>query len=333
MAPAPVWESARVQTPAPVVESAEPGARVTPKTSLFICHTFRCGSTLLCDVLGSTGIAGCAEEYFPHRGLSGKPYVMTGAALRDPDTWRSDWAGAPFEQCLDQVLTNGTTQNGVFASKVKWANMSYLGEALTGSPRDVGLSLAERLDSRFPDLRYVWVTRRNKVRQAVSLVKASQSQEWKATDSHPRHAVVPEYNFHIVDAALRWIVREECAWEQYFTRTGLTPFTVVYEDLVPDHESTVRRLLDHLQIDLPSDYVFPTPRLHKQADAVSDEWVERYERDARARRTWRGLVNLPPLVINRTLRETYVLPRLHAHLDCVRETGKQLTRGARVQRT
>jgi LPS sulfotransferase NodH len=292
--------------------SVSEDAHVTSKSCFFICHTLRCGSTLLCDALSSTGVAGSAEEYFPER-WAGGAFVATGAALKDADAWRADWTSIPFQQCLDRALRSGTTPNGVFASKLKWGNMPYLSEMLGALPERGGLSLAEHLDSLFPNLRYVWVTRRNKIRQAVSLVKAMQSNQWKGVSAQPQGSEAAHYNFHVVDLALRRIVREEAAWEEYFTHAGIAPVTVVYEDLVRNYESTVRRLLDHLKIHLPREYVFPVPRLHKQADAVSDEWVERYHRDARSSRTWRTIANLPPLLVRRRLRETYVLPRLPAH--------------------
>jgi len=307
----------------PLARPSEHGARVVPKTSFFICHTLRCGSTLLCDALSSTGIAGHAEEYFPERTHAGDAWVATGAALRDPDTWRCDWTSTPFEQCLDRVLSSGTTPNGVFASKVKWFNMPYLSETLGVPPERIGLSLADHLEGLFPNLRYVWVTRRDKVRQAVSLVKAKQSAQWKAMSAQPQPCDPAEYNFHVVDLALRRIVHEECLWEEYFTRAGVTPFTVVYEDLVRNYESTVRGLLDHLEIGLPREYLFPVPRLHKQADAVSEEWVERYRRDARSSRTWRTVVNLPALLLKQRLRETYVMPRWHARIDPLRERHRK----------
>jgi LPS sulfotransferase NodH len=290
-------------------------AEARPKSSVFICHTLRSGSTLLCDALSNTGIAGHAEEYFPELSPAGEVYVTTGAALKDPDTWNSDWTITPFEKCLDRVFASGTSANGVFASKVKWLNMPYLSSAL-GVPHECDSRLlAECLDDLLPNLRYVWVTRRDKVRQAVSLVKAKQTAEWKAMSAQPRRSEEVDYNFHVIDLALRRMVTEECAWEEYFTQAGITPFTVVYEDLVRNYEPTVRHLLAHLEIALPRDYVFPAPRLHKQADAVSEQWVERYHRDARSGRTWRSVTKLPALLVSRRLRETYVLPHLRRRVD------------------
>jgi len=302
-------------TAAPRPRLNEPDACLTPRSSFFICHTLRSGSTLLCDALSSTGVAGHAEEYFPERSTAGKIYVLTGAALKDPETWQSDWTSTPFDQCLDRVLRSGTTSNGVFASKLKWFNMRYLGELLGALPEQDGLSLDEHLDRLFPNLRYVWVTRRDKVRQAVSLVRAKQSTQWKAMSAQPERADAADYNFHVIEVAVRRIVDEECAWEEYFTYAGITPLTVVYEDLVRNYEPTVRRLLDDLGIGLPRQYVFPAPRLHKQADAVSEQWVERYHRDARSHRAWRTVASLQALLASRRLRETYVLPRLRMRID------------------
>jgi hypothetical protein len=186
---------------------------------------------------------------------------------------------------------------------------------LGARPERGELSLAEHFDRVFPNLRYVWVTRRDKVRQAVSLVKARQSSQWKAMSPQPQRADVASYDFGLVDSALRTIVDEECAWEEYFTHAGVTPVTVVYEDFVRDYESTVRGLLDHLETPLPNEFVFPAPRLHKQADRVSEEWVERYRRDAVRSVKWRRVINIPSLLAKRHLRDTYVTPRLRAPLD------------------
>ncbi len=316
----------RLITMAPPAKVSEPHADVAPEACFFICHTPRCGSTLLCDALSATGVAGYPEEYFPERARDGTAFVATGAALKDPDTWRLDWTNNSFEECLDSVLRSGTTPNSVFASKLKWPNMPYLDEMLDALPQRGDPPLAKHLESLFPNLRYVWVTRRNKLRQAVSLIKARQSAQWKAMSAQANGSGAADYSFYLVDTALRQIVREECAWERFFTHAGIVPFTVVYEDLVHDYEPTVRRLLDHLEIGLPKEYLFPAPRLHKQADAASEDWVERYQRDARASRMWRGFANLPVLTVRRRLRETYVLPRLGTQISRVWARHKRTSR-------
>jgi hypothetical protein len=63
------------------------------------------------------------------------------------------------------------------------------------------------------------------------------------------------------------------------------PLTVVYEEFSnpSGYESTVRRVLEHLDLDHTIDV--PGPRTMRQADHISDEWVDRFLREQSARGT------------------------------------------------
>ena len=45
-------------------------------------------------------------------------------------------------------------------------------------------------------------------------------------------------------------------------------------------EQTVREVLDAIGVDAPADLDMPPPVLDRQADELSDEWVERYLAEA-----------------------------------------------------
>ena len=45
-------------------------------------------------------------------------------------------------------------------------------------------------------------------------------------------------------------------------------------------EQTVREVLDAIGVDAPADLAMPPPVLDRQADELSDEWVERYLAEA-----------------------------------------------------
>lgn len=272
---------------------------------------------MLCDALDSTGCAGQAEEFFPERFPDGSTHIIDAAAIAEPSRWVQDWKGRPFEECLANVLEFGTTPNGVFAAKLKWRNMPYFQEVLAQIPGNEHLSLGEQMARTFPNPRYIWVTRRDKVRQAISIVRARQSGRWYAPKGMTSQQLAPHFNFQLIDAAVHGITREEAKWEGYFAAAGIVPFTVIYEDLVRDFEPTVRRLLDYLAVELPPDFSFPPPRLQKQADALSEEWVERYYAAYRTRHLQRTLLNLPVIAANRVLRETYLRPRLEGYLQAV----------------
>jgi LPS sulfotransferase NodH len=53
---------------------------------------------------------------------------------------------------------------------------------------------------------------------------------------------------------------------------------VVYEDLVADQQWILRGVLAFLGIEIPADFRTPETHLKKQADALTDLWVEKYKR-------------------------------------------------------
>src|SRR3954453_20564103 len=96
-----------------------------------VCATERSGSTLLCESLAATGLAGCPAEYFEalrETGLPRQPREYF-ATLEDPsrggrlpeidvDEERRAIGG---EALLEHAHREGTTDNGVFGAKMMWA--------------------------------------------------------------------------------------------------------------------------------------------------------------------------------------------------------------------
>src|SRR5581483_7521953 len=164
--------------------------------SYLVCATPRSGSTLLCHALDKTGIAGHPEEYFEalrRSGLPRRPHeyfdpqrhanIVERLAFREmPDRAAEPnplWQPDTYARYLEWTLRQGTTSNGVFGAKLMWGYLGDFAELLRGIDGMAGRPLPELLASAFPGLRYVQITRRNKVRQAVSLWKAVQTQAWK----------------------------------------------------------------------------------------------------------------------------------------------------------
>ena len=83
----------------------------------------------------------------------------------------------------------------------------------------------EALDILFPQLRIIFVRRRDKVAQAVSLWKAIQTQQWRNEAEPSRGELAAEYHYralkHLVNELHRWDAR----WEDWFHATGREPDT------------------------------------------------------------------------------------------------------------
>ena len=59
-------------------------------------------------------------------------------------------------------------------------------------------------------------------------------------------------------------------------RAGVTPFEVAYEDFLEAYEPTVLSILRYLDLSFTDELGVAPPRLERQADEVSLEWVRRY---------------------------------------------------------
>ena len=63
----------------------------------------------------------------------------------------------------------------------------------------------------------------------------------------------------------------------------MEPMEVVYEELVEDYRGTVLWLLDGIGISVPENFAVAEPRMRRQADELSEEWVRLYDERAAAK--------------------------------------------------
>jgi trehalose 2-sulfotransferase len=271
---------------------------MTPVISYVVCATPRSGSTLLCDLLDQTGVAGHPQEYFEalrHSGLPRRPHeyfdperhadIIERLAFREmPDgTARANplWRADTYDRYLAWALDQGTTPNGVFGAKLMWGYLGDFADLLRGIDGMAGLPIPELLARAFPGLRYVQMTRRDKVRQAVSLWKAVQTQAWREDrDAADRRAVEPAFSFGAINYLVRLLTAHDASWDAHFLGLGQAPLKVTYEELASDAEPVVRRVLAHLGMEAPAGFAVEAPPLTVQADAVSEEWIRRYHQQS-----------------------------------------------------
>jgi trehalose 2-sulfotransferase len=245
--------------------------------SYLVCATPRSGSTLLCEGLKATGVAGRPEEYFEALPTTGRPRtpadflaglddpealaVVNGAPPPEPPPYSSLLDVDRHEEHLERVRAWGTTPNGVFGAKVMWGHV------------DDPASL-------FPGARYVWVRRDDTVRRAISLWRAMQTQAWRDEGSRgSRHAEL-EYRFSALRHLVDLLDEHDAAWARFFD--GRHVLEVTYEEIAADLPRTLERTLTHLGIERPHEWPPALPAMRRQADALSDRWAEAYARDLAA---------------------------------------------------
>jgi LPS sulfotransferase NodH len=175
------------------------------------------------------------------------------------------------------VYRVGSTPNGVFGAKLMWNNVPWVVDKFTEMDAFAGLTRNDVFTAAFPDLHVVLVTRRDRVRQAVSWARAAQDGVWVVSDAEPAHpAAEPAYDEGLIAAMVGLIEEGERGWRDLCGELGIAPYEVVYENLVAPstYEATVRGVLAHLDLDVGP--AVPAPRTARQADTINEAWVARF---------------------------------------------------------
>lgn len=246
---------------------AHPRSRID---SYLICATPRTGSTLLCGLLASTSVAGRPESYFRSQGQ--QEYAVRWGIARSPD---GDFS---YTDYMRAALAAGRTPNGVWAARMMWETMEEVtGELATINPglsgNGVGL-----LACVFGRLRFVYLRRDDTVAQAVSLLRAEQTNVWHAPiwsgRSEPDHDA--QFDVDQVHERVQVIDQHNAAWQGWFSAAGIEPFPVLYEELALDPAGMTRRVLEFLGLELPPDREVVV-RHRRLADDLNTQWITRYQ--------------------------------------------------------
>ena len=235
-----------------------------PTSSYIICTTPRSGSWMLCFLLEQTRCAGRPSEYF---GPSlGEEFTANHTRLRV----------ASVDDYFDRLIAYSTTSNGVFGTKLI-ANMTpiFVRRAAEHQGRSFG-SLRTALESEFPKIRYLLLTRENKVAQAISYYHGIMSGVWLRRVDSTGPIPPVEYDSYAIERCYQDIVASDAYWEEYFHAHGIEPFRLTYEALTADFEQEVRRILAYLR--LPTDVPVGPPQTVKLADERSRSWEEEFRR-------------------------------------------------------
>lgn len=241
-----------------------------------ICGTPRTGSTLLCDLLTSTGRAGAPDSFFGARFI---------------DWWAEQW-GVPTRETigepefskvyLDAAIRVGKGGTDMFGLRLMRENV----DDLDGFIERVFPGFAPgnaRFEKAFGEIRYIHLFREDKLAQAVSLVKAEQTGLWHvAPDGTEIERLAPPqdpvYDFERLRKQVEELEGYDRAWNPWFVEQGIEPLRVGYERLAADPAGTLITICDALGIAAP-DRSEVQPGVAKLSDAVSEDWIARYRRD------------------------------------------------------
>jgi LPS sulfotransferase NodH len=168
-----------VRAPYDLTEAAHdyPAWHGPPRRTVLICTHPRSGSTLLGEALYFAGGLGCPLEYF-HSGF------RPGLAAR--------WRAPALVDYIRAAHRWRTDPDGTFAAKLFWPDLVQLaGERAPGDhsaldtmppeavPPATYRAIGAQLAAIFPNPRFVYLERRDRVRLAISGMAALHSGRWR----------------------------------------------------------------------------------------------------------------------------------------------------------
>lgn len=238
--------------------------------SYVICTSPRSGSTLLCNLLAATGVAGKPDSYF-HNPSTSRWLGTFGLELDDTVSER-DKLRAIFQAAIGR----GSAETGVFGLRLQRHSFDFFVQKLAvllPGP----LSDRTRFQTAFGQTLFVHLTRTDKVEQAISYVRAQQTGLWHlATDgteldrtSAPQE---PVYDAQAIRSCVQEMTAFDVAWDRWFATEEIEPLQISYEALSAGSGVVLAQVLESLGLNREA-AIGIQPGVAKLADQTNEEWA------------------------------------------------------------
>lgn len=234
----------------------------------------RSGSTMLCDLLGQTNVAGRPNSFFRDKSM---------------DDFAEEW-GVPAQNLssfdaayLNTALDHGTAGTGCFGLRAMWNNMppliARLAEHFPGYHSDVDV-----LEAAFGPMQFIHLSRSDKVAEAVSLAIATQTGLWhRHADGQEMERIAPpaapRYDADLIATEYAEVTQGDKDWRDWFAAQNITPHALSYEALAANPAQELAKMLDFLGLD-PKRATEVTPGTAKLATPLNQEWAAQFRIDA-----------------------------------------------------
>jgi LPS sulfotransferase NodH len=220
--------------------------------TVLLASTFRSGSTYVAELLRHNGIEGLSLEKFN----------MIWETAPAPD--------AAFRKAIAAI---GETQvDGVLAAKIMRPHLSNLMRCMRLERADSAV-----LAGCFPEGKWLFVKRRDKVRQAISFWRARQSGRWHVFDGSEEPRIT--YDYDEIRECYRELVMQDVLWEDFFAEAVIVPHVIEYEDLNANLAVQLREALRFCDVKPVGRKLATEVRLKQQSDAFTEEIWERFMAD------------------------------------------------------
>lgn len=233
-----------------------------------LCASPRSGSTLLCDMLQQSNVAGLPQSYFRPESIN--DFAKEWGIKAAKQNWGKDY--------IEAFRKHSDNKTGCIGVRMMWSNLTDFTAKLNqiypeyDNDRDL---LLRTLSINH----YIHLSRSDKIAQAVSLAVATQTGLWhvNADGSEKQRAKPhqqPVYSNSAIASQLKMIEDEADGWEKWFDENQITPLRISYEELAENPLQTFDYVMSYLGCK-PS--IRPKVRTGKMSSDINQEWRERFK--------------------------------------------------------
>jgi LPS sulfotransferase NodH len=220
-----------------------------PKKTLIIASTPRSGSHMLGHGLYQSKKFGFPLEYLNSSNLA---------------EWKKRLKLNTTKEVLRAIQKRRTSPNGVFGIKIHYSHISQLG----------GFHC---LSDFFPNAYFIFLSRKEVLRQAVSLSIARQTGVWISGQTPVNNS--PVYDFNVIDKCLREILLDNSSWRYSLAASGSNYIDINYEKARNNLQETIKTIAEFLNIQIDEDEIPIEHVTKKQNNNMKREWIDRFISD------------------------------------------------------
>lgn len=221
-----------------------------PSKILIIAFTARCGSHMLGHALHETNKFGFPLEY------------AHSANLRE---WEKRLKVYGIQKVIAELQSLRTSPNGVFGIKVHYSHIEQFGGF-------------ENLLHCFPNAYYILLSRKNVLKQAVSLSIASQTGVWISGQKPMSDDIT--YKFDEIDKCLRSIIRDNSSWRYKLAANGCNYIEMDFDHVLKNLAGTIEKIAEFVGCEIQQSDIPPNQVTTKQSNQVNLDWESKYLLDA-----------------------------------------------------
>lgn len=210
---------------------------------LIIASTGRCGSHMLGHFLYETGMFGFPLEY------------VNKANLQE---WQRRLNTKSLEDTILKLQKIRTSDNGVFAIKVHYQQVKQFGSF-------------DHLLKFFPKAYFILLSRKDVLRQAISLTIANQTDAWIGPQK-PRSKDVT-YSTSQIQKNLKSLILDTASWRYILANNNCNFIELDFDQIKQELPNTTKKIALFMEIDITNLQLPMKPTTQNQSTSINSEWA------------------------------------------------------------